>query len=85
MKNLTQIAKDRRKELRLSQKDLAIQMGIRQASISDMEQGKYDSRLLALDIIEHLGGSLKIEWQSTCNACKVPINYVGICDMCHQG
>ena len=51
MKNLPQIAKDRRKELRLSQKDLAIQMGIRQASISDMEQGKYDSRLLALDII----------------------------------
>ena len=63
MKNLTQIAKDRRKELRLSQRELAQQMGIRQASISDMEQGKYDSRLLALDIIEHLGGCLKIEWQ----------------------
>lgn len=63
MKNLTQIAKGRRKELRLSQKDLATQMGIRQASISDMEQGKYDSRLLALDIIQHLGGAISIQWQ----------------------
>ena len=63
MKNLTQIAKGRRKELRLSQKELAKQMGIRQASISDMEQGKYDSRLLALDIIQHLGGAISIQWQ----------------------
>lgn len=63
MKPLSQIAKDRRKELRLSQKALAKQLGIRQASISDMETGKTDSRLLALDIIETLGGVIKIEWQ----------------------
>jgi DNA-binding XRE family transcriptional regulator len=54
---------DWRKELRLSQKELATQMGIRQASISDMEQGKYDSRLLALDIIEHLGGTIDITFK----------------------
>ena len=63
MKNLPQIAKDRRKELRLSQKELAKRLGIRQASISDMENNKHDSRLLALDIIEHLGGHLKVEWK----------------------
>jgi DNA-binding XRE family transcriptional regulator len=63
MKTLTQIAKGRRKELRLSQKKLATQMGIRQASISDMEQGKYDSRLLALDIIKHLGGTIDITFK----------------------
>ena len=62
MKKLTQIAKGRRKELRLSQKDLATQMGIRQASISDMENGKHDSRLLALDIIEYLGGKVVVNF-----------------------
>ena len=63
MKNLTQIAKDRRKELRLSQKDLAKMIGVRQASISDMETGKTDSSSLALYIIESLGGTISIQWQ----------------------
>ena len=62
MKNLPQIAKDRRKKLRLSQKDLAKMIGVRQASISDMETGKYDSRLLALNIIEHLGGRVVVSF-----------------------
>lgn len=63
IKTLSQIAKDRRKKLRLSQKDLAKQLGIRQASISDMETGKTESISLALYIIEALGGVIKIEWQ----------------------
>ena len=63
MKNLTQIAKDRRKKLRLSQKELAKMLGVRQATISDMETGKTDSSSLALYIIESLGGSISVSWQ----------------------
>jgi DNA-binding XRE family transcriptional regulator len=63
MKNLTQIAKDRRKKLRLSQKELAKMLGVRQATISDMETGKTDRSSLALYIIESLGGSISVSWQ----------------------
>ena len=29
--------------------------------------------------------NLSIQWESNCNECKVPINYVGICEVCYQG
>ena len=62
MHQLIKTAKDRRKELCLSQRHVAKILGVRQASISSMETGKTDSRLLALDIIEALGGVLRVEF-----------------------
>jgi DNA-binding XRE family transcriptional regulator len=58
---LIQIAIKRRKELGVTQTELARQMGVRNATICDMENGKTRSTL-AIDVIRHLGGVLIVDW-----------------------
>ena len=50
-----------RKEQGLTQKDLALKVGVRTATISDFERGKYN---LGSDILEKILESLNIEIRS---------------------
>lgn len=61
-KHLGQAVRDRRKNLRLTQGDLALQSGVSQPTISAIENGKNSAQIgLALRICADLGLRIKVE------------------------
>lgn len=62
--NLGPKIKARRQELKLSQRGLAKKCGIRQAAISEIENGAGFTQTTLCAILKGLGGTLKIDWKT---------------------